>query len=290
MRKIVIIGATGMLGKPVTKEFIKAGFQVTALVRDVEKAKKFFDANIQIVHGNLQDRKELEGVLKGKDGLYLNLSVEQNSGKSDFQPEREGLENVLEVAKELNIKRIGYLSSLVHLYQGQNGFDWWVFDIKQKAVEKIKKSGIKYSIFYPSTFMESFDKGAYRQGNNIALAGFSKHKMFLIAGEDYGKQVVNAFKLDQGNNDYVIQGNEGFTADEAATFYVNHYKRRKVRILKAPLGMLHFMGLFIRKFNYGAKIVEALNNYPEKFEAEKTWQELGRPEIKFIDYIQQSES
>jgi hypothetical protein len=48
------------------------------------------------------------------------------------------------------------------------------------------------------------------------------------------------------------------------------------------------MGLFSNKFSYGAKIVEALNNYPEKFESEKTWEELGKPETKFIDYIQQS--
>jgi hypothetical protein len=94
--------------------------------------------------------------------------------------------------------------------------------------------------------------------------------------------------LNHGNHEYAVQGQEGFTADEAAKFYVDSYSKQKVKILKAPVGMLKFMGLFSNKFSYGAKIVEALNNYPEKFESEKTWEELGKPETKFIDYIQQS--
>jgi putative NADH-flavin reductase len=288
MKKIAIIGATGMLGQPVAKEFIDAGFEVTLFARNIQKAKKIFGNSIQVIEGNLQDKAKIRQFLQEQDGLYLNLSVEQKSSKSGFQPEREGLDNILAISKQSSIKRIGYLSSLVHFYQGQNGFNWWAFDIKQQAVEKIKNSRIAYSIFYPSTFMESFDKGAYRQGNSIVLAGTSKHKMFLISGSDYGKQVVKAFQLNKSNHDYVVQGQEGFTADEAAKFYIDNYNKKKITIMKAPIGMLKFLGLFTNKFNYGANIVEALNGYPEKFEAETTWQELGTPQTKFMDYIQQS--
>lgn len=289
MKKIIVIGGTGMLGQPVTQEFIKAGFEVTLFARNIQKSKQIFGNSIQVIEGNLNDTEKIRQAFQGQDGLYLNLSVEQKSNKSEFQPEREGLDNILNVVKQSSIKRIAYLSSLVHFYQGENGFNWWVFDIKQQAVEKIKNCGIPYSIFYPSTFMESFDKGAYRQGNNIMLAGTSKYKMFLISGSDYGKQVVNAFQLDNGNNDYIVQGQEGFTADEAAKFYIENYNKKKVTIMKAPISMLKFLGLFTNKFNYGANIVEALNNYPEKFEAQTTWQKLGIPQTKFIDYIKQSQ-
>lgn len=288
MNKIAIIGATGMLGQPVTHAFISAGFEVTVFARNTDKARLAFGESVRVVEGTLKDTEKIQALLQDQESLYLNLSVEQASAESDFQPEREGLDTILAIAKEMGIRRIGYLSSLVHFYQGQNGFQWWAFDIKQKAVEKIRNSGISYSIFYPSTFMESFDKGAYRQGNNLALAGTSKYKMYLIAGVDYGKQVVKAFQLNNGNNEYAIQGQEGFTADEAAKFYVDNYSKQKVKILKAPVGMLRFMGLFSNKFSYGAKIVDALNNYPEKFESEKTWAELGKPETRFIDYIHQS--
>ncbi len=288
MTKIAVIGATGMLGQPVTKEFINAGFEVSLLVRNINKAKQIFGSTVRLVEGDLKDIDKLNRFLNEQDGLYLSLSVEQKSNKTDFQPERDGLDNILEAAKNSTIKRVGYLSSLVHLYQGQNDFDWWVFDIKQMAVAKIKGLSLAYSIFYPSTFMESFEKGAYRQRNSIALAGNSKYKMFLISGSDYGKQVVKAFQFGNGNHDYVVQGQDGYTADEAAKFYVDHYTKRKIKIIKARISLLKFFGYFTNTFNYGARIIEALNNYPEKFEAEKTWKDLGKPQTKFIDYIKQS--
>jgi hypothetical protein len=171
------------------------------------------------------------------------------------------------------------------LVQFYTGINWWVLDLKKEAVKTIKQSGLNYSIFYPSTFMESFDKGAYRQGNSINLAGTSKYPMYLISGADYGKQVVKAFELDNGNNEYIVQGQEGFIADDAAKLFADNYKKAKIKVAKLPFGVLKFFGRLSKKFNYVANIVDALNNYPEKFEAEQTWQDLGKPQTKFIDYI-----
>ncbi|QHT66894.1 NmrA family NAD(P)-binding protein [Rhodocytophaga rosea] len=289
MAKIAVIGATGMLGQPVTHELLKAGFEVTVLARNPGNAKTIFGPDIYIVSGDVQHKNSLKSLLAGQDFLYINLSVKQSSGQKHYQPERDGLQVILQEAKRAGIKRIGYLSSLVQRYQGMNGFNWWVFDIKWRAIQAIKEGGIAYSIFYPSTFMESFDKGAYRQGDMIALAGDSKYPMYLISGSDYGKQVVQAFMHNKGNQEYVVQGKEAFTADEAARLFAQHYKKSKIRIAKMPLGILKLLGRFSTKFSYGAHIVEALNQYPEKFESEKTWQELGEPQATFLDYIRASQ-
>jgi hypothetical protein len=133
--------------------------------------------------------------------------------------------------------------------------------------------------------MESFDKGAYRHGNKLNLAGKSLYPMYLIAGEDYGRMVVRAFELENGNQEYNVQGEEAWTIEEAAKQFVEKYKKTPLKIVKLPFGMLRFLSLFSQKFNYVANIVYALNHYPEKFESEKTWEELGRPEIKLEDYI-----
>lgn len=285
MKKIAILGASGMLGQPVTRAFMQAGYEVTALVRDTDKAKNVFGPDIRFIQGDLNDMKSIEKLLKGQEALYLNLSVKPQSSVKQFQPEREGIDHILQLAPKSGLKRIAYLSSLVQFYQGQNGFNWWVFDIKKQAVEKIKLSGIPYFIFYASTFMESFGQGAYRKGDRIILAGESKFKMYLIAGADYGQQVVNAVERNAGNHEYVIQGQEGFTAEEAARQFADHYKKTKIRVIKMPFGILKFFGKLTNTFNYGANIIEALNHYPEKFEADKTWQDLGKPSTRFMDYI-----
>jgi uncharacterized protein YbjT (DUF2867 family) len=153
MQKLLFIGASGMLGKPVALELIRAGFRLTLLARDVEKMETLFP-NIAVVKGDVFDIASLESAMKGHEIVYLNLSVAQTSKNSDRQPEREGIKNIIEAAKKTGIKRIAYISSLVKNYEGMNSFNWWSFQIKQAAVDTIKRSGLNYSIFYPSTFME----------------------------------------------------------------------------------------------------------------------------------------
>jgi uncharacterized protein YbjT (DUF2867 family) len=287
IKKIAVIGATGMLGKPVTKELMKAGFEVTALVRDITKATHDLPGKIKLISGNIKYRQDLERLMAGQDALYLNLNLKPEERKKNFHTETDGLKVVLEIAKKTGIKRIGFISSLAMRYQDMNHFHWWVFDIKREAVRLIKFSGIPYTIFYPSTFIENFD-GVYRQGNKMLLAGKSLHKMHFISAEDYARQVARSFQiLTSENKEYTVQGPEPFTADEAVAEFVKHYKKEKLTISKAPLPLLKFFGLFMQKFHYGSRIIEALNNYPEKFESENTWSELGKPVTTIRDFAQQ---
>lgn len=290
MKKITVFGATGMLGLPVIKELVKAGFEVTAMARDTEKARRVLPRDVKIIAGDLRFADEVGKAVSGADGVYLNLSIEPTSGQTGFQPEREGLDNILEAVKKHHVQRIAYLSSLVHRYQGTDGFFWWAFSIKQSAVDKIKSSGIPYVIFYPSNFMENLDVGDFKQGNRMVLAGESKHRAYFIAGEDYGRQVAKAFELlsKDENRDYSVQGLEAFTSDEAVQAFVKNYQKEKLKISKAPIFILKVLGAFNRKMNYGANILTAINNYPEKFESEKTWEELGKPQITLEEYARRS--
>lgn len=230
------------------------------------------------------DKESLVKAFTGEDIVYLNLSVAQSAKQSQPQPEREGIDNILAAAKEAGIKRIAYLSSLVHFYNGTNNFRWWAFDIKQAAIEKIKSAGIPYSIFYPSTFMETFPF-QMMMGKKIALMGKSKMPMWFIASDDYAKQVAYSFTISgYENKEYIIQGQHAYKFDEASKIFIDNYSKAQLKIMKAPMGIIKFMGNFIQKMNYGWHICEALNKYPEKFESQQTWNELGTPTTHLADY------
>jgi uncharacterized protein YbjT (DUF2867 family) len=285
MKKIVVFGSTGLLGKPVTKSLIDAGFEVTVMVRDATLAQKLFP-KANIIKGDLKNEEDIKKAIQGQEGIFLSLSVLQTEKENEFHTEQQGLDAIIKVAKSNGIKRIAYLSSLVHLYQGMNGFDWWIFRIKQEAVRKIKESGIPYTIFYPSTFMESI---AYqsRQGNMIAIGGKSEYQLYYIAADDYARQVANSFKILKDENiDYIVQGPEAFTQDEAARIFIKYYKKEKLYIMWAPMFLMKIMGFFVQKFNYGYHIVEALNKYPEKFRADGTWEDLGKPTITLKEFAE----
>ena len=275
IKKIAFIGATGMLGRPVIHQLTEAGFDVTALVRSPDRAD--LGDKLRLIKGDLKNPEDVDQLLEGQDAVYISLSILQNEKENDWHTETDGMKIILASAQKKSIQRILLLSSLVQRYQRMNNFSWWVFGLKDESVEMVKQSGISYTIFFPSTFMESF-LGKYRQGKRILLGGKSEHRMYYIAGEDYGKQVAQTLlRNHEENKEYVIQGLEALTQEEAADIFVQHYKSEKLSISKAPLGILKFLGLFSTTVNYGARIVEALNKYPEKFESEETWKALGKP-------------
>ena len=283
--KVTVFGATGMIGKPVVQEMINAGYEVTAMVRDIKKAKTTLPDSTILIEGNLTNLSDIKNAIGDSEGIYISLSVLPSSKQNDFHSEQKGIENILKEAKKTNVKFISYLSSLLHKYQGVDNFNWWVFDIKQKALENIKNSGIPYLCFYPSNFMEGFSESGYRQGKRISLAGKSKYPIHFISGADYGKQLVNAFKLFNGSSKtYIIQGLEAYTSDKAAQIFINNYNKEKLSIAKAPLGILKIIGLFSPTINYAYNITKAINNYSEKFEAKKTWKELGKPKLTLKNF------
>jgi uncharacterized protein YbjT (DUF2867 family) len=283
MQKILVIGGTGMIGKPVTRALIKAGFEVSILARDPQKAQSLFPG-ARIVPGDVFDPLSLLKAFEGQEAVYISLSPPRTARRKDRMPEREGIDNIVAVAQKTGIKRLALLSSLIQHYNGMNGFHWWIFDIKQAAVEKVKQSGIPYTIFYPSTFMESFDQ-LLMQGKRILLAGDSKAPMYFIAADDYAQQVTRSFQLlTTENKEYPVQGLTAYNWKDGARIFIAHYARIPLKTLRAPLGIFKLMGTLIPMVDYGAKISEALNKYPEQFEAQQTWAELGKPVITLAQY------
>lgn len=288
IKNVAIIGATGLLGIPVARALATAGFNVTALVRDPSVAQSKLLPNIRLTPGDMKSPADIKRLLTGRDAVYLNLSIKQSEKENEWHTEREGLTSLLAVAREVGIKRIFYLCALVIRYQGTNGFSWWVFDVKHDAVKAIRGSGIPHTIFYPSTFMEAITT-QYKQGNRLLLAGESQHPQYFIASEDYASQVVRAFQQDPGENkEYVIQGPQPFNSDDAVAEFAKHYRKARLSITKAPLGLIKILGYLNQRMNYGYHIIEAINNYPEKFEATNTWEELGKPTITLRDFAERA--
>ena len=273
---IAIIGATGMIGQPVAHELIWAGNRIRIVARDVAKAKQAFP-HVEVVPGDLRDKASLLNALRGIDTVYLSLSVKQTEKQTDFHTEGEGLSNLIDVAKQAGVRRVAYLSSIVMRYQGMNGFDWWAFRVKQEAGRMIKASGIPHSIFYPSNFMESLT-GTQRLGRFVLLVGRSSVRPWYVSAHDYGKQVARALSQAQDQHqEYVIQGPEAMAQHEAANRYVAANPNEKLSVLTTPPFLVRLGRPFSAQADYGWHITEALNKYPEQFEAERTWVELGKP-------------
>ena len=117
------------------------------------------------------------------------------------------------------------------------------------------------------------------------LMSGSVSPMWFISSSDYARQVVTSLQSGSiESKDYVVQGPIAYTLDEAAKVFIENHNGSKLKIAKAPIGLMKLIARVSQKINYGVNICEALNQYPEKFESANTWKELGEPKITIQEF------
>jgi len=285
IRSIAVIGATGMLGAPVTKILKQENFSVTAVVRDMQKAQRKLGAGFYLSKATLEDKNSLRTAFADVDYVYLSLSTTPGEKNSEFKTEIDGLQNVIDAAISARVKRIGMLSSLVKNY---DGFDWWMFDIKNQACRMLLDANIPATIFYPSNFFENLTQ-LQLKGNRILLAGDQTTKSWWISAGDYGRQVAESFRINSnhtGNREYSIQGPEPFSMEEAADEFIRHYSGKQLKTAKAPMWIFKLLKPFSADLDFRYHILTAINNYDETFQSEDTWKALGKPETTLAEWAE----
>lgn len=279
LKNIAVFGASGFFGLPVTKALADAGFNVFVLSTDPDTEKTLLPDNVTVEEGNWMYHHDLKRFLQKVDAVYCCLSVDLNEKPEDFHAETDGLREILNACLECGIKRIAYMSSVLQYNQVENEDSWWVFRVKKDAVNYVRDSGIPFTIFYPSTFMEAF-QSTYRRGKKVLVYGQSNFPIYFISLQDYARMVVNSLKIPTTQDkEYFIQGADCYKIQDAARLFVKHQTGCKLSFIS--LNWLKFMSIFSDKYKFLYELSAALNDNNEQFVADDAWKELGKPEISF---------
>ncbi len=286
IQKIAFIGVTGNLAPFTYNELIKRGVQIKALVRDTNKVKQIrnFPKEIEIVKGDLSNLNNIRELVNGVDAIYLNLST--LDPKAVFQPEIDGVKNVIEVAKEQNIKRIFHVSAVTAAFpEFAQGAEISINTIRKIGYKLLKESGIPCTFFHCSWIMDTIEF-SMRKGDTLQAFKPIRHPMYWLAGNDLGRMIANAVTTSDHNitKDYIMQGKEAITFKEALTRYANTHKP-KLKVQLASIKMLKVIGIFNKKVRMVAKMGAFFSNYKEEFRAEQTWKELGEPQYNIDNFM-----
>jgi nucleoside-diphosphate-sugar epimerase len=95
--RIFLTGATGYVGGAVFEALVRAGHDVTALVRDKEKASRVAARGGRPVVGNLANPDSYRAAAEGQDG-YVHTAYDARSGKGPAI-ERRALETIIAAGK-----------------------------------------------------------------------------------------------------------------------------------------------------------------------------------------------
>ncbi|WP_460934396.1 SDR family oxidoreductase [Spirosoma humi] len=106
--QIVVIGATGMLGQPVTHELMRAGSPIRIIARDVRKTCQLFP-KATVVPGDLNSVNSLVRALREIGSVYLNLSIRQDEEKDHFHTKAQGLLNLIQAKQSTTTRKFSRL-------------------------------------------------------------------------------------------------------------------------------------------------------------------------------------
>ncbi len=164
-KKILVIGATGSIGKLVVSELLDNGYEVRVLIRQQNYDN---DREIEIFRGELTSPATLEGLTDGVDGIIF------THGSNGSEMEKVDYRGTLNVLEQINSDTRPYLvlMSAVSVtarqlsYNKQTGICDW----KRRAERLIRATSLPYTIVRPGWFdcnSESEQKLEWRQGDRF---------------------------------------------------------------------------------------------------------------------------
>ena len=107
MKKLMVVGASGGTGKQVVEQALKAGYRVTALVRD-PLAFALQHPNLKLVKGNVLQPQSFQNELNGMEAVVSCLGIPKVEKTTLYS---ESMKNITTAMKDTGVNRIVCISS-----------------------------------------------------------------------------------------------------------------------------------------------------------------------------------
>lgn len=113
MKKVLVTGATGFLGKYVVEELVEHGYQVRAFGRNRAIGQSLVNASVTFIQGDLTNQEDLTKACQEMDMVVHAgaLSTVWGPWEDFYQTNVLGTKHVLEACREAKIERLVYVSS-----------------------------------------------------------------------------------------------------------------------------------------------------------------------------------
>jgi len=196
MKKIVISGANGFVGKNVGKFLAKNGFEIVPLVR--KGRKKTVDFGRAVISQDLTEDALVDSV-KGSVAFLHFIGKGRQTAESDYDTVNVNLtRNAVALCKKVGIKKIIYLSGLGVDKKSTLAY----FVSKFKAEQEIVQSGLDYIIFRPSYIMGKNDPlsqilSRQIRKDSVIIVGSGRYRLQPILISDVAQVVMKAIHEKQ---------------------------------------------------------------------------------------------
>jgi uncharacterized protein YbjT (DUF2867 family) len=259
--QVLVVGATGQLGRVVVRKLIASGVRVRALARNAESiARAAPGAEVAAV--DLRDVPQLTQACRGIDQIIA--TANNNMGQGATSPTKidlAGYQNLCAAARNTGVRRLIYVS-----YRGvsrEAPVD--IFRIKWYIEDAIRRSGVPYVMLRPTAFMDIWiDQIIARdikEHGKATIFGDGTRLSNYIAVDDVADFAVQVAARPDVVNDVVEAGGpSNVSMNDLATLVERRLKSSGKR-KHVPVLAMKLLPTIVRPFNEVAARLMTLGLY-----------------------------
>lgn len=250
MKKVLVAGGTGYLGRYLIKALNAQGHQVYGLARKREKLDDLNDCIYEIIEAEVTKPETLKGICDDIDVVISSIGItRQKDGLTYMDVDYQANKNLLQETINSGAKKFIYVSVLNgHLFK-----ELKMVQAKERFADELRTSSINYAIIRPNGFFSDMTEvlNMARQGK-VYLFGDGHYKSNPIHGQDLADFMVDKMNSDETEID--VGGPELFTQNEIARIAFQSLGRKE-KIVHIPIWIrdisLKLVRLFTGQKTYG---------------------------------------
>jgi uncharacterized protein YbjT (DUF2867 family) len=246
---ILVVGATGLLGRRICRSLVRRDKKVRALVREGSSgAAALRELGIETIVGDLKDRSSLDRACRGVTEVVTtaNAIVSRLPGDSLTAVDRDGQIALVRSAHAAGVDRFMYVS-ISPVLPADNLF----IRCKREVEIAVRTSGMGWTILQPAAFMD-VHLGAplgwdYVKGRARILGSPDVVKSYVSA-DDVAEFAARAIDLPSADGrDLHLTGPEPLTAAEALAI-AERVTGLKFKVQRIPTPALRVLSALLRPF------------------------------------------
>ena len=253
---LLIVGATGTLGRQITRRALDEGYQVRCLVRSFKKAAFLREWGAELVVGDLCEPETLKPALEGIDAVIDAATTRATDSLNIRQVDWDGNVNLIQAAKAASIKRFVFFSIL----DAEKYPNVPLMEVKRCAELFLMESGLNYTILRPCGFMQGLI-GQYAipilEGQSVWVMGDTSPTAYMDT-QDVAKFAIQALKVPETENKtFPVVGLRAWGAYEIIRL-CERLSGREAKITRMPIGLMRSVRRITRFFQWTWNISDRL--------------------------------
>lgn len=292
---LLIVGATGTLGRQVARRALDEGYTVRCLARSYRKAAFLKEWGAELVPGDLCEPETLTSALEGVTAVIDAATARPTDSLSIKQVDWDGKVALIQAAVAAGVERFIFFSFL----DAEKYPQVPLLEIKRCTELFLAESGLNYTILKPCGFFQGLI-GQYAipilDKQTVWVPGTSSPVAYMDT-QDIAKFAVKALSVPETEKrSFPVVGSKAWTAEDIIRL-CERLSGKQAKVTRTPNEVLRLFRQVTRWFQWTLNISERLafaevlaNGQPLQAPMEETYQTFGidPAEITTLDsYLQE---